>query len=105
VFVAAKGDAGYREFNLSPSGEWAAYAFEDYRRGGPLDAMPEIVVRTHATRLELSARVPLREQGPLDVGLSVVVEDQDGALSYWALRHGPGRPDFHRRDAFALALE
>ncbi|MDD1631850.1 MAG: hypothetical protein LUP91_06530, partial [Methylococcaceae bacterium] len=31
VFVAVEGEAGYHEFNFSPSGQWAAYAFSDYR--------------------------------------------------------------------------
>ena len=33
AFVAAAAGAGYREFNFSPSGEWAAYAFRRYREG------------------------------------------------------------------------
>jgi hypothetical protein len=33
-----------------------------------------------------------------------VIEAADGSLSYWALRHPPGKPDFHHRDAFALEL-
>jgi hypothetical protein len=105
VFLAEKGAAAYREFNFSPSGEWAAYAFERYRRGAPVEVEPDFVVRKRESELQLSARVPLQERGALDVGLSVVVEDENGALSYWALRHGPGQPDFHRRDAFALELE
>src|SRR5574341_1811973 len=36
AFVARHGRAGYREFNLSPCGEWAAYAFERYREGSAL---------------------------------------------------------------------
>ena len=31
VFVAVEGKASYHEFNFSPSGQWAAYAFSDYR--------------------------------------------------------------------------
>ena len=27
IFIAPRGAPGYREFNLSPSGEWAAYDF------------------------------------------------------------------------------
>jgi hypothetical protein len=38
------------------------------------------------------------------MGLSAVIEERDGMLSYWALRHAPGKPDFHRRDGFALEL-
>src|SRR5262249_58742706 len=37
AFVARDGDTAYHEFNLSPSREWAAYAFRSYRDGGPLD--------------------------------------------------------------------
>jgi hypothetical protein len=36
--------------------------------------------------------------------VSAVVETLDGALSYWALRHPPGKPDFHHADSFALEL-
>ena len=31
AFIAVEGEAGYHEFNFSPSGQWAAYAFSDYR--------------------------------------------------------------------------
>ena len=33
------------------------------------------------------------------------VEAADGTLSYWALRHAAGKPDFHHPDAFALEIE
>jgi hypothetical protein len=33
------------------------------------------------------------------------VEDRSGSLSYWALRHAAGKPDFHHPDAFALELD
>ena len=33
-----------------------------------------------------------------------VIEENDGRLSYWALRHAPGKPDFHHPEAFALEL-
>ena len=36
LFVARAYEPGYREFNFSPSGEWAAYAFAAYRDGGPI---------------------------------------------------------------------
>ena len=117
IFIARKGVAGYHEFNLAPSGEWAAYAFERYREraahhnedAGRVD--PQIAVRRTANRLELDALIPLDRLSPLHVSnalsiaLSVVVEDQHGLLSYWALRHPPGKPDFHHAEAFALELE
>jgi len=36
--------------------------------------------------------------------LTAVVECVDGALSYWALRHAAGKPDFHHPDTFALEI-
>ena len=97
LFVARPG-GGYREFNFSPSGEWAAYEFDGYREGRrPIEARPQIVLR--GAQLEVS----LEEKGGR-IGLSAVIEEQDGAISYWALRHPPGKPDFHHPDAFAMEL-
>ncbi|HYG56249.1 MAG TPA: DOMON-like domain-containing protein [Burkholderiales bacterium] len=100
VFAARNGAPEYREFNLSPSGEYAAYEFLSYRDGmTPLPVQPRI--RFSGTMLE--ATIPL-ERGPWRVGLSAVIEEDDGTVSYWALHHPPGRPDFHHPDAFALEL-
>lgn len=105
LFIASQGSSAYQEFNFSPSGEWAAYAFTDYRRGGPLAAPdPGIAVHVTGQRLELAAAVAPGFTGNLVLGVSAVIEHRDGTLAYWALRHPPGRPDFHHRDAFALEL-
>jgi hypothetical protein len=110
VFVMAGCGPGYREFNFAPSGEWAVYDFRRYRDGGELeiDLAPGIVVRCSGDRLELGAKIChdfLPPGRPLRLGLSAVVEDTAGGLSYWALRHPAGKPDFHHADAFALQLE
>jgi len=106
LFIARAGLPGYREFNFSPSGEWAAYAFERYREGAQaLDVPPEIVVRQGTDRLELTASIPLHETEKLVTGVSAVIEEQSGTLSYWALRHAPGKPDFHHLDSFSLKLD
>jgi hypothetical protein len=113
LFIGAKNDAEYYEFNFSPSGEWAAYEFRDYRDGSPMHADgldPKIKVQCSAESLELSATVRLdrlsgiRSDVDLCVGLCAVIEDINGSLSYWALKHPPGKPDFHHADAFALEL-
>lgn len=123
AFVGLEDSARYLELNFSPSGEWAAYRFESYREGmAPvaLQPPPWLVVRRGEQQLELEAEVrltgalpewdaskPGREAGDrrLRIALSTVVEDQQGRLSYWALRHPPGRPDFHHPDSFSVALE
>ncbi len=114
AFVARDGTTEYHEVNLAPSREWAVYAFRAYRDGEPLDdeaLAPRIAVRRQADRLELDALVALDRLSPrhrdeaLRVALSAVVEEHDGTLSYWALRHPSGTPDFHHADGFVLRLE
>ena len=113
VFIAEKGRQPYWEFNFSPSGEWAAFAFKSYRDGRPIEndrLNPDITVRSAANSFELEAIVRLdrlqaiKSQMPLWMGLSAVIEEKDGTLSYWALKHPPGKPDFHHPDSFALEL-
>jgi hypothetical protein len=106
MFVAREGAAAYHEFNFSPSGEWAAYAFDAYRRGGSaLSVAPTISLRRSRQKLELDAAVQYEMRGKLCIGLSAVIEDEDGSLSYWALTHPAGKPDFHHSEAFALELD
>ena len=109
AFLMAEEGPGYLEFNFSPSGEWAAYTFRGYRDGGELetDMAPVITVHYSEVRLELHAAIhtgSMLTGRSLRLGLSAVVEAADGALSYWALQHPPGKPDFHHADAFALQL-
>jgi hypothetical protein len=40
----------------------------------------------------------------LRLGLSSVIEDNRGRLGYWALRHAPGKPDFHNPEGFAFEI-
>jgi len=94
VFVATRSRA-YREYNLSPSGEWAAYGFSSYRKRS----------RARIARPRWNGRVAtIPARGRLRIGLSAVIEEKSGALSYWALRHPRGKPDFHDRRGFALEL-
>ena len=105
IFVARPGGPAYHEFNFSPSEEWAGYAFERYRDGAAVDIPdPGIAVRGSPGELELQASIRVAK-GSLRVGLSAVIEETSGVLSYWALRHPPGKPDFHHPEAFALELD
>ena len=113
AFISASGLSGYYELNFSPSGQWAIYSFDRYRTGmSPVEVSspPRLAVRAHDDRLELEAAVHLfdlglaREGLGLKLALSAVVEDDSGRLSYWALKHAPGKPDFHHSDGFVLEL-
>jgi len=108
LFIRAVGDAGYYEYNLSPSRAWAIYRFDDYRAGmAEADFLaPAIDAETRGARFELSARISIPSLGALDwrLGLSAVIEETNGTKSYWALAHPPGAPDFHHPDCFALRM-
>jgi len=104
IFVSDRMPA-YREFNFSPSGQWSAYAFAAYRQAAEAPAAePSVSVRVATDRLELDASIPVLETSRLSVALSAVIEDTSGELSYWALKHPPGKPDFHHPDSFVLEL-
>ncbi|MFN7129759.1 MAG: DOMON-like domain-containing protein [Brevundimonas sp.] len=97
---------GYVEYNLSPSGAWAAYRFDGYREGmRTLEiAPPFIVTRMAPGRFVLTVDVELPKDATDAVGLTAVVERLDGAIAYWALAHPSDKPDFHHSDSFALEL-
>lgn len=111
AFIRATGGSAYYEFNLSPSTQWAAYRFDDYRTGMHAASearVVEIDVPSGPERLALRAELELGRPPELSgtavwhLGLSAVIEDVDGRISYWALTHPEGRPDFHHPDCFAL---
>lgn len=113
LFLAQTDTPAYHEFNFSPSGQWAAYAFRDYRERMPWTVVQPPVVNSTKTRNELilTARIDLAELlsvGNADsyrLGVSAVVESLTGELSYWALLHPGERPDFHDRRSFVCRLQ
>jgi hypothetical protein len=113
AFVGMHDCPAYYEFNFSPSGEWAAYAFHGYREGEPIEddgLAPETAVRCAVDKVEIDTairldRLPEIQPGTiLRIGLSAVIEAIDGTLSYWALRHSSDKPDFHHPESFVLEL-
>lgn len=107
LYLQPGDDMAYIEFNFSPSQRWAAYDFDDYRSGmrpRPLAAEP---VGEAATGERLfvqdvlldTAQLPAK---PWSIGLAAILEEADGTVSYWALAHGAGKPDFHHPAGFAL---
>lgn len=110
AFIQSSG-SGYTELNLAPSGDWAAYCFDDYRAGmaSPEEAQPPALTLDRAADwLELEAEWWLGWMPGADlpwrIGISVVVEQRGGAKSYWALAHEGAKPDFHDPRSFTLSL-
>jgi hypothetical protein len=111
AFVRAPDSDAYYEFNFSPSTQWAAYCFTSPRRGmvPALDiSEPSIAARASNTRYDFHAEIRnlprSLARATWRVGVCAVIEDVSGRISYWALRHPPGKPDFHHFDCFDLEL-
>lgn len=113
AFVQGSPEAGYYEFNFAPSLRWAAFRLDGYRSGMTVArriGAPHVEVRSDGARCDLRASLELDGLPDLPsdaawrLGLSAVIEDTSGRLSYWALAHPPGQADFHHSDCFALEL-
>lgn len=110
AFIATDGEAGYTEFNFSPSGQWARYAFDDYRVRAPHQGMPAwrpVITFGEdgaGQRLSVMLEAALLPRANGRLALACVLEDASGGLSYWAVHHPHECPDFHHRDGFAVML-
>jgi hypothetical protein len=106
LFVRDAAGPGYREYNFTPCGDWAAYRFSGYRRGmAPLETRaPHIVLDGSPGCVALTVTLAGFDEPDVDaqrIGLACVVAT-GAELSFWALAHPPGRPDFHA--AFATGV-
>ncbi len=113
AFVRAGPGPAYYEFNFAPSTQWAAYRFSGYRRGMSVAdeiVAPRVEVRSNGGSYELQASLELDRLPNLPgdsvwrLGLSAVIEETSGGMSYWALVHPPGKADFHHSNCFTLEL-
>ena len=106
LFVKVPGSHSYCEFNFSPSSRWAAYGFDDTRQGmRNLESVaPSMALQVNEEDLILTVAVDPVHPGPLKLAVSVVLEEMEGAMSYWALTHPGKRPDFHHPGGFVLDL-
>jgi hypothetical protein len=110
-FIGIPGDANYWEFNLSPSGDWAVFALDDYRQGlrdelaftslpFKVDRYPNYI--TLSLEFDLSELI-LAEQD-LEMSVTTVIKSSQDELSYWAINHSGKEADFHLRKSFVISL-
>lgn len=108
LFLRGDLRTGYREFNFSPSGQWAAYEFRGYRDGMTHAQLPgEPIVQAQALhdRLIVDVRLSMHlPEEPYRMSLSAVAQERTVGTSYWAVSHAGGVPDFHHPACFALEL-
>jgi hypothetical protein len=110
-FIGIPGDANYWEFNLSPSGDWAIFALDDYRQGlrdetaftslpFKVDRYPNYI--TLSLEFDLSELVFLEQD--LEMSVTTVIKSSQNELSYWAITHSGKEADFHLRDSFVIKI-
>jgi len=111
-FFAKKEGSQYWEFNLSPSGDWNVYHMDAYRRVGfreeTLIHGMAIEARWTSQTFSLDGKVDLSpivlQDHAVEVGITAVLQTQDGSETYWALTHPAPEADFHMRESFILEL-
>lgn len=110
-FLGMKNSSCYWEFNLSPSGDWNIYRFDNYRQGMeeettvtslPFDVRYQSNALQLKLELDLSKIIPTEQS--LDIAITTVVKDKDGEITFWALNHCGEQADFHLRDSFAIEV-
>src|SRR5687767_2216459 len=100
AFISLPDSEGYIEFNFSPSSQWAAYRFDDYREGMQpvvLTPTPRVICRRREGELDVDVDLNLSgipeladaisNGRELRLAASAVIEDDQGRISYWALNH------------------
>lgn len=110
-FVGIKNTPIYWEFNLSPSGDWNIYWFEDYRKSmlleDKVESLPFNILRDSNALylgLEFNLDCLVSKIQNLNVSIATVIKSKEGDISYWALKHCGKEADFHLRDSFVLDM-
>lgn len=107
AFIRPADEECYREWNFAPSGDWEAYDFSAPRQDrskAAVDHPPYVRVEDNMTWWTLGATIALEAGRDWRLGLSAVIEEEDGTKSYWALVHCSTEPDFHDPATFTTRL-
>ena len=109
AFLGLPGSDAYWELNVSPDGDWNLYRFNGYRSGGepePAVCAPTLVLKQQTQALRCRIELDCSGFWPAsvvpEIGLTMVLEEADGNLSYWALSHPGDQADFHDRRSFLV---
>lgn len=115
-FLGLAAQSTYIEWNFSVDGDWAAYAFKNYRgeMAQASVAAPQFHLPNKSERLfiEVETDLPAELRSPVADGLdfsrleasltAVIVEVGQDKPFYWAVEHRREKPDFHARESFTL---
>ena len=103
----------YIEFNFSPEFEWNCFYFA--KKGDALteylrmdlvkfDILLSLDVFHLIVELDKKKFPDSFFDGELNAGITSVIKEKDGKLSYWALSHHDTRPNFHDFRSFTASV-
>lgn len=108
-FLGVNGSPSYWEFNLSPSGHWNVYKFDNYRQGMQEETAIQLLpfnIQDKPDSLQLMLELDLDQiittEQDLDLAITTVIKDKSDKITYWALKHCGKQADFHLRDSFLI---
>ena len=112
LFIGIENSPRYWEFNISPSGDWNVYRFDDYRQRmqeeSKVESLNIYIDRGFYDLLVGVDKFDLRnltsENCNFNVSMTAVVKEKTGNISYWALKHCGEEADFHLRDSFVYNM-
>lgn len=97
-------ESPYFEVNVAPTGAWNIYEFSSYRQGMKesqnykiLDISSEV----SDNQALLEFRLEMDHTLPKFIGLTCVIQTQDGDSQYWALQHSSPKADFHDKKTWS----
>ena len=107
LFIGVKDQDFYREINLSDSGEWQAYQFEEYRYPESMPPLPATdieLVALQRTRFGLTATVDLNpflyqhqiKMKDIYIGITAVICTAKHQHLF-AMQHSTRQADFHNK--------
>jgi len=111
-FIAIKDQPQYWEFNMSPSSNWNVYTMDAYRQVNMREELAftqlPFEFRKINTEILLDISVDLnpiiQPETILELGVTTIIQTNDGNETYWALAHPGQQADFHLRESFILEL-
>jgi hypothetical protein len=110
AFIQPTHSRSYWEINLSPSGDWNVYRFDSYRQGMREElAIRDLISKISKDDQSWTSRLEIwipewDKSSSMELGLTCVIEDISGKLSYWAIHHAGAQPDFHLHESFTAKL-
>ena len=99
-FIGQESNSAYYEFNQSPSGNWAAFEFDDYRsnmKQSNAVYANEFHISRDQGECHAVLAIPAPGTSTIYLGLALVIRDVDEHLHYFGLSHPDDAPDFHAR--------